>query len=66
MKLSAEHTIAVDDRKADLKELKPERRATDSMLQAETIDPSRSLNVDQAALCDVINAQAKRQVTGRF
>lgn len=50
---------------ATFEELELQCQAADSMIRLETIDPSRSMNVDHVDLRDRVNAVAGRQIVFR-
>lgn len=59
MKPSAEVAATMDAWTAGFEEPSPRRQAVDSMNQAETTDPSPSMNVNHAALRSLINAEVE-------
>lgn len=62
MEPSANDATTTDACNAAFEKLETQRQAADFVNHPNTIDPSHSMNVDKAALCELVNTEAERQV----
>lgn len=59
---SANHAATMAAWRAAFEELQSHQETAGSVSQPEIIDPNRSLNIDKAALCNLVNDDVEHQV----
>lgn len=66
MEPSADDNEITDSAKAAFEEPEPQQEDANSVSQQKTIDLSRSVNIDQAALLGPVNSELERQIVDRL